>query len=148
MTAKQYLSQVQRLNRMISNKLSEIYQLKTLACNISVINEGTHVQTSSDNDKIGNMVASIVDLENETEKHIQDFIKIRKKIISQIDNITDNRYYSILFGRYIENKSFEDIADGMGYSWRQVMRLHNEAVENFERIYGKEFLSLNVIYGQ
>ena len=148
MTTKQYLGQVQRLNRMIANKLSEIYQLKSLACNISVVNEGVHVQTSSNNDKIGNMVVRIIDLENETENHIQNFIKIRQKIISQIDNISDDRYYNILFGRYIEDKSFEDIADGMGYSWRQIMRLHNEAIENFEKNYGKEFLSLNVIYDQ
>lgn len=40
MTTKQYLNQIYRLDRMINNKLSEIYQLKSLACTISVANDG------------------------------------------------------------------------------------------------------------
>ena len=40
MTAKQYLTKVDMLDRMIKNKLSEIYQLKTMACSITVSNDG------------------------------------------------------------------------------------------------------------
>ena len=51
MTAKQYLIQVERLNKMISNKLSEIYQVKSMALNISVLNEEDKVQTSGSKDR-------------------------------------------------------------------------------------------------
>ena len=148
MTTKQYLGQITRLNKMIANKLSEIYQLKSMACNISVLNDGEHIRSFSYNDKIGNMVSKIVDLETETQKYVNEFIEIRQKIIAQIDNVPDNRCYEVLFGRYIEDKSFDDISCDMGYSWRQVMRIHNDAIGLFEKMYGESYLSLNVIYHQ
>ena len=59
MTAKQYLGQISRLNKMIANKLSEIYQIKSMALNISVLNEEDKVQTSGSKDRIGDMVAKM-----------------------------------------------------------------------------------------
>ena len=65
MTTKQYLNQIHRIDQIINNKLSEIYQLKNLACSISVSSDSDRVQTSSNQDPLGNAVAKIVDLENE-----------------------------------------------------------------------------------
>ena len=62
MNTKQYLNQVRRSDRMINNKLSEIYQLKTLATSISVATDGDRVQSSGNKDRMGNTVARLVDL--------------------------------------------------------------------------------------
>ena len=35
MTTQNYLSQIERLEKMIENKLSEIYRLKAMACGIT-----------------------------------------------------------------------------------------------------------------
>ena len=79
MTTKSYLGQIERLDRMIQNKLSEIYQLKTMACSVTISNDSERVQTSRDKDRIGSTVAKIVDLERETNNIIDNFIKKRKK---------------------------------------------------------------------
>ena len=146
MTTKQYLNQIHRIDKMINNKLSEIYQLKNLVCSISVSADSDRVQTSSNQDPLGNAVAKIVDLENEVNDCIDEFSEKRRKIITQIDSIEDQMQYQVLFSRYIEQKTFEKIAEDNEYSVRQILRIHGDALSEFERLYGSEYanMSLNV----
>lgn len=146
MKAKEYLGQIKRLDKMISNKLSEIYQLKSMASSISMLNEECRVQTSGDKDRIGNMVSDIVDLEEEAQKYIDTYVKFRRKIIKQIYSMPKENHYRVLFAKYIEDKTFGIIAEEMGYSWRQIIRIHGSALTEFEKMYGSDFVSLNVIY--
>ena len=148
MTAKQYLSQISRLNKMIANKLSEIYQIKSMALNISVLNEEDKVQTSGSKDRIGDMVAKMVDLENEAQSYVDAYTDLRRKTIMQIDSMPKETHYKVLFSKYIEDKTFDVIAEEMGYSWRQVIRIHGAALTEFEKLYGEDFVSLNVILHQ
>ena len=140
MTTKQYLNQIHRIDQIINNKLSEIYQLKNLACSITVSSDSDRVQTSSDQDPLGNAVAKIVDLENEVNDCIDHFSEKRRKIIMQIDSIENQMQYQVLFSRYIERKTFEKIADDNGYSVRQILRIHGEALLQFEKAFGHEYL--------
>ena len=141
MNTKQYLNQVRRYDRMISNKLSEIYQLKTLATSISVATDGDRVQSSGNKDRMGNTVARLVDLERETDKLIQVYTEKRQVIISQIDSMDDMNFYDVLFHRYIEGKTFEAISEDIHYSWRQVMRIHDDALAAFEKKFGSCYMS-------
>lgn len=140
MTTKQYLSQIERLDRMIQNKLAEIYQLKTMACSVTISNDSERVQTSRDKDRMGSTVAKIVDLERETNNIIDNFIKKRKKIIEQIDKIEDVDYYHVLSMRYVSRSTFEDIAKNTNWSIRKVFNLHGKALLEFEKLFGNEYL--------
>lgn len=142
MTTKQYLGQIDRYNKIISNKLSEIYQLKSLACSISVSADKEKIQTSSDKDRLGAAVAKIVDLESEINSTIDTFLEKRKKIIMQIDSMESVIYYQVLFSRYIEQETFEKIAEETEYSLRQILRIHGRALSEFEKLYGAEYLQL------
>lgn len=140
MTTKQYLNQIARINRMINNKLAEIYQLKTMVCSISVSMNEDKVQTSQGNDILGNSVAKIIDLENEINKAIDAYVNKKEQIISQIDSIQDIMEYQVLFSRYIEFKTFEQIAVDNNYSVRQILRIHGNALVEFEKKFGQEYL--------
>lgn len=140
MTTKQYLNQIDRINRMINNKLAEIYQLKTMVCSISVSANEDKVQSSSDKDKLGSAVAKIVDLENEINKAIDIYVDKKERIVSQIDSIKDIMEYQVLFSRYIEYKTFEQIAEDNDYSVRQILRIHGNALVEFEKKFGQEYL--------
>lgn len=140
MTTKQYLNQIARINRMINNKLAEIYQLKTMVCSISVSANEDKVQSSSDKDKLGSSVAKIVDLENEINKAIDVYVDKKERIVSQIDSIKDIMEYQVLFSRYIEYKTFEQIAEDNDYSVRQILRIHGNALVEFEKKFGQEYL--------
>lgn len=145
MTTKQYLSQIGRYERMIDDKLTELYRLRQIASSISISVSDDKIMSSGSQDKMGDAVAKIVDLEKSVEDTITKYTETRQKIIMQIDNMPDINAYSVLFNRYVANKSFEKIADSIGYSVRQTIRIHGIALQEFEKIYGSEYLSLNVI---
>ena len=140
MDTKQYLSQIERLDKMIQNKLSEIYQLKTMACSITVSNENDRVQTSYDKDRLSSVVSKIVDLEKETDKLVDSFIDKRSHIISQIDELDNIDYYHVLSMRYVARNTFEEIASKTNWSIRKVFSIHGEALKEFERLYGTEYI--------
>ena len=142
MDTKQYVQQISRLDRMINNKLAEISQLRELAMSVSAVKNEERVQTTPNFDKIGTAYCKIEEMEEKLDNLIDEFVDKKNLIISQIDKIENETYYEILFARYIEKKTFEKIADEMTYSWRQVIRLHGRALQEFERAYGNMYLNL------
>lgn len=136
MTAKQYLSQIEVLDKRIQNKLSEEYQLCSLATNISVSNNSERVQTSGCGDRVGNIVAKIVDVQSETEALVDDYLKQRSDIIHTLEKIEALNCYELLFKKYVECKTLNDISDEMGYSVQHVKRLHGQALEEVRKIKG------------
>ena len=139
MDTKQYLQQISRLDRMINNKLAEISQLRELAMSVSAVKNEERVQTKPKFDKIGTAYCKIEEMEEKLDKLIDEFVDKKNLIISQIDKIENETYYEILFARYIEKKTFEKIADELTYSWRQVIRIHGRALQEFEKKYGNTY---------
>lgn len=134
MDTKQYLSQIERLDKMIQNKLSEIYQLKTMACSVTVSNEKERVQTSSDKDRLGSTVAKIVDLEKETDRLIDRFVDLKKEIMIIISMVKSERHREILSKKYLELKSIYEIAGELGITDRGCKKAHKKALDEFEKI--------------
>ena len=140
MDTKTYLQQIERLDRKIQNKFAEIEQLKTMATSISVAQKDINVQTFSDKDRMGSAVSKIVDLEQVANEIICEFLEKRSIIIHQIDGISDTNMYHILFNRYVMMKDLGTISVEMGYSFKQVCRIHGNALKEFEHLYGERYL--------
>lgn len=140
MTTKQYLKQIERLDLMIENKLSELYNLKNMAVSIGSPSNNDRVQSSSSYDKIGDKVAKLVDMESEVDKLVDAYIATRKKIISQIDAMENKNSYSILTDVYVKRLPFKQIFIKMQISERRMYRLYNIALKEFEDMFGEEYL--------
>lgn len=136
---KQYLGQISRLDRMIKNKMTELSQYRDLIYGLSAVVNEERVQKSPDFDKMTGKVAKVLKIESKIDELIDEYVDKKNLIISQIDSMENEIYYEILFARYIEKKTFEKIADEMMYSWRQIIRLHGKALQEFEKIYGKTY---------
>ena len=134
MTAKEYLGQLLRYEKMINNKLSELYQLKAMSSSISVAIDSERVQTSVRNDKIPNAIVRIEEKQAEINSIVSDYVNAKDNIIRDIEKLTDSTQYDVLFKRYVEHKTFEVIATDLNYSWRQIIRIHGEALREFEKI--------------
>ena len=136
MDTKQYLGQIRKLDKMIQNKISEIYQIKSMACSISIVSDHEKVQTTPNKDKIGTIVAKIIDMENEVEC----LIDRRCLIVKQIDSIIDADMYDVLAKKYILGKELKIIAIENGLSNKHIVRIHKDAIEEFENKYGSIYL--------
>lgn len=140
MTTKSYLGQIKRLELQMQNKLSEIGQLRELSRSVSAVVNEERVQTTPNFDKIGTMYCKIEAMEEKLSALIDEYMKQKNEIISQIEGLDDEIYYELLFHRYIERKTFEEIAVDIKYSFRQTLRLHGKALCAFEEKYGHLYL--------
>lgn len=136
MNAKEYLRQYQDALVNIRNIEAELEELSAIAMSISVNTDAERVQTSGNQDSIGELVAKICDMQIELmDKRSDALDKMRRieKTISQVENRT---YRQILHMRYIENATWEKIAVALDRSYQWVCQLHGRALKAVEKLIG------------
>lgn len=85
-------------------------------------------------DKIGEIVAKIIDLENEINCDIDKYIELKKEVIGIIDSVEDARLMNLLYERYLNFKTWDNIAAGMGITYQWVHILHKIALKNAQKL--------------
>lgn len=138
MTAKEYLQQIEILDELIEAKQVELFQLRRLATSVTVPTDREAVQTSGTSDKVGEMVVKIVDLENEINEMIDDFIDRKIKCINIIDQIKPPLYHKVLHKHYVQYKPLTDIASEISYSYQYILEIHAKALQEVEKILFKQ----------
>ncbi len=136
MTAKEYLSQIQIADRRIQTNIEKLNDIKGRAFIKSPNLNSTKIQTSHDVDKISSNVAEAVDLERKIEVQISDYLKLKHDIINQIQALDDPDCINVLYLRYIEYKTFDDIATDTGFCIRNIYCLHGKALIIFQEMFG------------
>lgn len=139
MTTQDYLSQIHRLNRRISNKLFEVFELKNLVGTVSAAVKEVNVQSGHASDRTGDIIVKIVDMEREIGAMTDEFVDKKNCIIKQLEELDFNSY-EVLYQRYVKQKQWDEIATDLKYTQRHVRRLHSSALEAFEESFGKEYL--------
>ncbi len=129
---KEYLRQLRTLTIKTYQKMAELESLKAAAENVSASIDSERVQTSP-KDRMPDDISRIVDLESEIHKDIQELLILKNKIINEIQGLSNPVYIEILYKRYVEYKQFEEIAIEINYSYRQVLRIHGFALQEFKR---------------
>ena len=134
MTPKEYLLQYGAAVKRAEAALCHIQTLHDMATritpNYSAEGGGTH-QTG---DKLGAAVAHIVDAENVLNNELEMLVATQREVIGTINKVKDITLGTIRYERYINGKTFERIAVGMNYSWRQTIRLHGSALNEIKCI--------------
>ncbi len=133
-TAKEYLSKLYRLDNLINIKQLELESLKSISTSISVNSDSERVQTSTKPDKIGEIVAKILDLNNEINNDIDKLIDLKKEIMNLIDKVSCDDLRCILYLRYFQFKTWEKIAVEMNYSYQWIHKLHSKALNEVDRL--------------
>jgi len=140
MKVRKYLNQIRKLDIMINQRIREKEQLRQMAFATGGMDySGDRVQTSPDGTpRQLKLIEKAADMEIEINAMVDKMIDVRHMIIEQIQNLPDHRYVQILFKRYVEYKSFEQIAVDMSYTYKWVCDLHGAALDAFDAAYLKE----------
>ncbi len=137
MTAKQYLRQIKRLDDLIDAKLEEMQALKTLATKVTSTPKLAVVQASGSQDKTGDIVSKIIDLEHAIGTTVDNLMDLKADVMIMFDQVENEDHRLLLWLRYINQKTWEQIAIGMGYTYKWVHTLHGRALNDFEEIYAE-----------
>lgn len=138
MTAQEYLGQVKKIDALIGSKLSEIHNLKEVATSTTAtlrIDDAHGKGTTSD--KVGNSVISIMTLEEEMNGEIERLVLLRNEILKTISSLEPVEY-DLIYKRYFQYKTWEEISSEMYYSRQWIHLLHKKILKKIDKIL-KEF---------
>lgn len=83
-------------------------------------------------DQLQRCIDQICELQTEIAQEMDKLRKRKQQIETAIFALNEKSYQDILWYRYIQGMTFEEIAIKMNYSWRQVCRKHKNAVEKLK----------------
>ena len=139
MTAKEYLSQLLNLERLIEAKRLECERLDAMSKKVSSTLSDCKVETSHDNDKTAVIVIQVIELKKDIREQMKAYAELQVKISKEIDAVKDIRYRSLLIMRYINGLKIGEISEKMNYGPRWVSILHKKALKEFDRLHGERY---------
>lgn len=123
-----YLNQYKYLDKEIDRKIKELESWKSRIFNVT--------GTLSDMPKNPNRsniiekgIAVIDEIENSINQDIDDLVNLKKEIENKINTVNDLKLRELLKSRYLDCKSWEEIAFRNNITWRHVYRLHEQALD-------------------
>jgi DNA-directed RNA polymerase specialized sigma24 family protein len=117
-TAKEFLLQLKKLDKLIANKIVEAHQWREIATNSTVNMSGERVQSSGSHDTVANAICAYLDLEKEIDRAIDALIEKKKDVLNVIEQL-DAVEYDVLHKIYVQDFTLQDVASlyGRRYEW-------------------------------
>lgn len=137
MTAKEYLQQLHKLTVTIEQRKQEKADLRESLYNISGIDYSKErirgsSPAGSNHERV---MVKLIELENKIDILIGEQIELKDKIIGQIHELDNPNQINVLYKRYVLFEKIEQIADDLGFSYRNIYRLHDHGLDAFEKIH-------------
>ena len=133
MKSKEFLKRIAKMDSLINNKLVELEQWKALAMGVTVATEGERVQSSGNKQRMADAINRYIDLEEEINQRIDEFIDVKKQVVRIIEQLPAAEY-DVLHRRYVQYKEYYEIADDMRKSKSWVTSVHGRALTNVQKI--------------
>lgn len=135
MTTKRYLKQIIRLQKSIEYRKEQLEELRELSTSIGSFDYSKDiVDTTPTGDGMEKKIIKIADLEADLTRKIILYTAKKNQIIEEIESLEEPKYVEILMKMYVEDKSLEEVAVEMAYSYDRVRHLHGLALVEFEKI--------------
>ncbi len=129
MTAKEYLNQAYWLDRRIDSKLEQLSALKDMATKTTSVMSDDVVSHTRNVHSMQDVIAKIIDMQAEINADIDQLVDLKREIMQVVKAVQNPEHQTLLELRYLCFKSWEDVAEELGYNVRHIYRLHDETVE-------------------
>lgn len=137
MTAREYLSRMEKIKVEIEQKEEERRELLECATSITAFFGSDKVQSSPKHDRMAELVTKAADMEREISLMVASLWDERNKIVNRIHTLNTTNYITLLYKRYVQNKSLGQIAEEMSYSDQYIRELHGKALKEFEKVHAE-----------
>lgn len=132
--AQEYLKQVKLFDIHINSRLEELAQLKAMATKTTSAWSVEPGGGSGNQDKLGNTVSKIIDMQREINKDIDAFVDKKAEVRELIEQITNPDQLNLLYMVYFQYQTLEQASCELGYSYRNVCYIHGKALQAVERL--------------
>ena len=130
MEMKEYLSQGRRLNEMIAFETERIRELRACADRVGAVQtDGVKVQQSASGDApYARALQRIWEMQETIDRQLTQLIALDRQIGEVIGTLLSGDYRMLLCYRYLNRKSWEQIADLMHIDPSTARRWHRKAI--------------------
>ena len=138
MTKKQYLRQGYKIRQEIKIQRDILNELENNLDNVRSFDyskdklQGGPVQDDTVMVEKINRIIEVQEIIREKETELK---RLQANLYLEINRLTNTNEKILLQARYILNETWEQIAERLGYSVRQIHRVHSSALENFKIIF-------------
>lgn len=136
-TAKAFLQQLQKLDKLIENKQVEKMQWQALAQQTTPVICGDKIQASrTTSSKMEDAIIKCCEIDDEISERIEEFILVKKDVISVIEQLNAAEY-DLIHKMYVQHYSLFEIAtmNNKTYSWATTV--HGRALKDIQKILDK-----------
>lgn len=116
------------VRRNIEKLEDKLLELETEATRQTTRFSKTPGSVSAKQDKMGDIVVKMVEVQEQINEQLQQGYAMMRRIEKAIASLPPREAY-LIRARYIELKSWEQIAVDMNYSWQHIHRIHSEALK-------------------
>lgn len=129
MAAKEWLGRARKLRLRLS-ALGDSKQRAYARAVSSTAGLGERVSGGEPGDKL----AAYAEVSLAADRQIEKLEQTRAEILQVIGQVEDNTLATLLTEYYVNDKTWEEVAVQMQYSWRWTMKLHSKALRAVEAI--------------
>ena len=130
MTAKDWLRRGWQIDQEINSLLRTKQETRDRLTSVTAGYDGESVQGTRDPHKYDRLA----ELDEKIDQRIDQLVAVKQEIMDAIAQVEDSRYRTLLTERYMEFRTWEQIAVDMNYTWRRVMQLHGEALNSIGQV--------------
>lgn len=130
MTAKQFLNKARAIDLQIDSLEETKHELRDQLLNTTQNYDSDSIQGQKDPHKFD----ALVIVEDQINELINQLLIAKKEALGVIFQLQDWRLREVLKRRYVDMKSFEQIAASLNYSWRNIMKLHKRGLMEVDKV--------------
>ena len=136
MTAKEYLRRIRDAESDLRSAELDYQRARDDVINLKAIEYDKDRVSNSHIGDLSDAIAALEQYAEDVNAQWDRLIALRKAAKVLIDRVPDGRYRAILLGRYLYGQSWEQVAVGLGYTYRHVLWMHGKALQSFA-VFGK-----------
>lgn len=130
MTKKQELQQLRWLDSRINANIAERERLQSLAERMTTVYTQSKKQAATKSDR-ANIIHKMIELDEQICKDIDALVDIKTKILIKLNGVHDDGYRTLLLLRYVNLKTWEEIALEFDRTPRWVQSMHGRALQAY-----------------
>lgn len=135
--AQEFLRQVRLCDIHINSLIEEKAQMEALARKVISSWGGEHVSGSGNQDKLGDTVAKILDLERRIDTAVDRFVDKKAEVRAVIEQVKNPDHLELLLKVYIHYETLEKVACEMNMTYRNACYIHGRALDAVKELLGK-----------
>jgi Protein of unknown function (DUF1492). len=132
MRAKEYLSEIKRVEEKIRNKKNRLKKFETQCEGVGAIRYDKDKVQSSPRNLQEELLVKYIDLQREINEEIFKLEKRKIEILREIDTLSNSLDAAILCMRFVEGMSWKEVAKKLNYDCNYVKHRVKRAYEAFE----------------